>query len=160
LIDNGFLSSNKDSLGRYNYRVNKHGISSFLQSENTTVQSNNTKNENKKVMTRKEKVFRHIEENGNAMRYTDIIKFAYEDKYGKGTFDKKRNRGHYSGAFSFHTGYPWYPSFMKQKAVKPKGHFVTPTSNGYLWKLSNGLWAVQRPLGWKREDVTTTITIK
>ena len=37
----------------------------------------------KSNVTKREKIFKYIEDNGNAMRYTDIIKFAYEDTYGK-----------------------------------------------------------------------------
>jgi hypothetical protein len=103
-------------------------------------------------MTRKERVFRHIEDNGNAMRYTDIIKFAYEDKYGKGTFDKRNNRGFYACAFTYHSYWSARFSERKKNIGSPKGHFVTPTKNGQLVKLSNGLWSVHRPLGWTRES--------
>ena len=103
-------------------------------------------------MTRKEKVFRHIEDNGNAMPYTYIIKFAYEDKYGKGTFDKKKNRGFYSCAFTYHSYWSTRFSDRRKNIGHPKGHFVTPTKNGHLVKLSNGLWSVHRPLGWSRNE--------
>lgn len=104
-------------------------------------------------MTRKEKVFRHIEDNGNAMRYTDIIKFAFEDKYGIGTFDKKKNRGFYACAFNYYSYWSSYFNKAKKNIGSPKGHFVVPTKNGHLFKLSNGLWSVHRPLGWKRNDI-------
>jgi hypothetical protein len=103
-------------------------------------------------MTRKEKIFRHIEDSGNAMRYTDIIKFAYEEKYGKGTFDKIGNRGFYASAFNYHSYWSNRFDDRIKNIGKPKGHFVTPTKNGHLVKLSNGLWSVHRPLGWNREN--------
>jgi hypothetical protein len=155
LINNRFLTSHKDNCGRYQYRVNRDTIKAFLQSDSNIEQSNNIKNENKKVMTRKEKVFRHIEDNGNAMRYTDIIKFAFEDLYGKGTFDKKKNRGFYSCAFNYYSYWSARFGDRRKNVGAPRGHFVTPTRNGHLVKLSNGLWSVHRPLGWKREDITT-----
>ena len=150
LIDSGFLTSSKDNWGRYYYRVNKQNIATFLQSDNIKEQSNNIKNENKQVMTRREKTFRHIEDNGNAMRYTDIIKFAYEDKNGAGTFDKKENRGFYSDAFAFHSNYS--AAFLASKVGTPKGHFVKKTNSGQLVKLPNGLWSVVRPVGWTRSE--------
>ena len=157
LINNKFLTSSRNASGVYRYAVNKEAIASFLYSQNNTQQSNNTKNENKKVMTRKEKVFRHIEDNGNAMRYTDIIKFAYEDIHGKGSFDKKINRGFYACAFAFHSHWSARFSDRRKNIGEPKGHFVIPTRNGHLFKLSNGLWSVHRPLGWVRKDVDTVL---
>jgi len=109
-------------------------------------------------MTKKERIFRHIEDNGNAMRYTDIIKFAYEDKNGKGTFDKKKNRGFYSSAFRYNIQTNWdhvNPDGSTGRIVKrwdwPIGHFVTRTKNGNLFKL-DGLWSVHRPLNWNSND--------
>jgi hypothetical protein len=102
-------------------------------------------------MTRREKVFRHIEDNGNAMRYTDIIKFAYEDANGIGTFNKKENRGYYACAFNYHSYYSAMFGNRKKNIGSPKGHFVTPTKTGHLVKLPNGLWSVVRPAGWVRE---------
>lgn len=138
LINNKFLTSSRNASGVYQYKVNRDTISAFLRQENNAIQSNNTKNENKKAMTKKEKIFQHIEANGNAMRYTDIIKFAYELNNGIGTFNKKSDRGYYSGAFrSFidrYNGNKWN-----------RGHFVKHNRNGYLFKLPNGLWSVCRP---------------
>jgi hypothetical protein len=103
-------------------------------------------------MTKREKVFRHIEDKGNAMRYTDIIKFTYELTHGKDSFDKRINRGYYACAFTYHS----YRSAKFSNRIKnigsPKGHFVTPTKNGHLVKLSNGLWSVHRPLDWTRDN--------
>ena len=153
LINNGFLTSSKiERWGVYQYRVNRDTIKAFLQSDSNIEQSNNIKNENKKVMTRKERVFRHIEDNGNAMRYTDIIKFAFEDKYGKGTFDKKKHRGFYACAFTYHSYWSAQSSTRRKNIGSPKGHFVTLTKNGHLIKLSNGLWSVHRPHGWVRSE--------
>ena len=104
-------------------------------------------------MTKREKIFRHIEDCGNAMRYTDIIKFAYEITHGEGSFHKKRNRGFYSDAFAHYSF--WGAAADIRKIGKPRGHFVRPTKTGHLVKLSNGLWSVVRPDGWKRSDEDT-----
>lgn len=152
LINNKFLTASKDSWGRYNYRVNRDAISTYLQSSAVTEQSNNIKNENKQVMTKREKIFRHIEDNGNAMRYTDIIKFAYEIDHGKNSFDKKINRGYYASAFTHHSYWSAGYNNPKKRIGSPKGHFVIETRTGYLKKLPNGLWSVVRPYGWTRSE--------
>jgi len=151
LIDNKFLTSSRDVSGRYQYRVNRETISLFFVADRVA-QSNNTKNENKKVMTKREKIFRHIEDNGNAMRYTDIIKFAYEITHGGGSFDKKANRGYYACAFTYHSYWSAKFSNRIKNIGSPKGHFVMPTKNGYLKKLPNGLWSVVRPARWTRSE--------
>jgi hypothetical protein len=160
MINNKFLTSSRNASGVYSYVINREAIASFLHSQSNSQQSNNTKNENKKVMTRKERVFRHIEDNGNAMRYTDIIKFAFEDLYGKGTFDKKKNRGFYSCAFTYYSYWSARFSERRKNVGAPRGHFVIPTRNGHLVKLSNGLWSVHRPLGWVRKDVDAVTVIE
>ena len=144
LINNKFLTSSRNASGVYQYRVNREAIALFF-ANNQVAKSNNTKNETKKVMTKREKIFRHIEDNGNAMRYTDIIKFAYEITHGKDSFNKKKNRGYYACAFTHHSYYSWLTGDRYKKVGSPKGHFVTPTRNGHLKKLPNGLWSVVRP---------------
>jgi len=138
LINNKFLTSSRNASGVYQYRVNRDIISAFLRLANDAIQYNNIKNKNKKVMTIKERVFQHIEANGNAMRYTDIIKFAYELNNGIGTFNKKSDRGYYSSAFT-----TYIDRYNRNKYHQ--GHFVKYNSNGYLFKCPNGLWAVCRP---------------
>ena len=153
LIKNKFLTQNYES-GKYIYTVNRDIISAFLRAENDRVQSNNNKTKKQKVMTKKERVFRHIEDNGNAMRYTDIIKFAYEITHGTGSFDKRENRGYYACAFTYHSY--WSAMFggqRKKNIGSPKGHFVIPTKSGHLIKLPNGLWSVVRPSNWKRDNI-------
>jgi hypothetical protein len=156
LINNKFLTSSRDVSGRYQYRVNRETISLFFAT-NSRAQSNNTKNPDSKVMTKREKIFRHIEDNGNAMRYTDIIKFAYELTHGKGSFDKKANRGYYSGAFTFHSYFSWLSGDKYKKVGAPKGHFVIPTRNGNLVKLPTGLWSVVRPSNFIRKTYDTIL---
>jgi hypothetical protein len=156
LINNKFLTSSRDVSGRYQYRVNRETISLFF-ANNSVSQSNNTKNESKKVMTKREKIFRHIEDNGNAMRYTDIIKFAYEITHGKDSFDKKKNRGYYACAFTYHSYYSWITGNKYNKVGAPKGHFVTPTKSGKLIKLPNGLWSVVRPDNFIRKTCDTIL---
>ena len=161
LINNKFLTSSRDVSGRYQYRVNREAISLFF-ANNSVAQSNNTKNESKKVMTKREKIFRHIEDNGNAMRYTDIIKFAYEITHGKGSFHKKHNRGYYASAFAFHSYWSAIFSDRRKNIDSPKGHFVTPTRNGHLIKLPNGLWSVVRPANFirsKNDSIPTTFPL-
>jgi hypothetical protein len=157
MINNGFLSFSKDSWSRYNYKVNKDKIRSFLRSGDTESYSNNIKNPNPPVMTKREKIFRHIEDNGNAMRYTDIIKFAYELSFGKGSFDKKANRGYYASAFSYHSYFSWLSGAKYKKVGAPKGHFVIPTRNGYLVKLPTGGWSVVRPSNYIRKTYDTVL---
>jgi len=157
MINNGFLSFSKDNRSRYNYKVNKDKIRSLLRLGDTASYSNNIKNPNPPVMTKREKIFRHIEDNGNAMRYTDIIKFAYELSYGKGSFDKKENRGYYSSAFSYHSYFSWLSDAKYKKVGAPKGHFVIPTRNGYLVKLPTGNWSVVRPSNYIRKTYDTIL---
>jgi len=46
-----------------------------------------------------DKILQFIADAGpEGRRYTDIIKLAYEEKYGEGTYTKE-HRGHWSGAF-------------------------------------------------------------
>jgi hypothetical protein len=103
-------------------------------------------------MTKREKIFRHIEDSGNAMRYTDIIKFAYEITHGEGSFDKKKNRGYYACAFTYHSYWSARFSDRRKNIGNPKGHFVMPTKSGHLIKLPNGLWSVVRPTRWTRSE--------
>jgi hypothetical protein len=61
-----------------------------------------------KKVTMKEKVLQYVEQRGSA-RYTDIIKFVVDTKFGANTYDNARGkdnyyranpyRGHFSGAF-------------------------------------------------------------
>lgn len=153
LIKNKFLTQEYKG-GKYIYTVNRQTIQDYFTPNLVNDKPlEKIKTEKQKVMTKKEKVFRHIEDNGNAMRYTDIIKFAYELSNGIGSFDKKENRGYYACAFTYYSY--WHAMFggkRKKNINSPKGHFVIPTKNGHLKKLPNGLWTVVRPDGWKRKD--------
>lgn len=153
LVKNKFLTQEYRG-GKYIYTVNRQTIQDYFTPNLINDKPlDNNKTEKQKVMTKKEKVFRHIEDNGNAMRYTDIIKFAYELSNGSGSFDKKKNRGYYACAFTYYSY--WSAMFggqRKKNIGSPKGHFVIQTKSGHLIKLPNGLWSVVRPEGWKREE--------
>jgi hypothetical protein len=97
-------------------------------------------------MTKKEKIFRHIEDCGNEMRYTDIIKFAFELSHPLRHFDKRSNRGYYANAFSK----GWNNTYrFKQRP----GHLVDTNGRfGYLEKKSNGLYRVVRPASYVRSN--------
>lgn len=81
----------------------------------------------------KEKVLQFVESKGTA-RYTDIIRFVVDTKFGEGTYDNGKGkdtdyygrpcnpwRGYYSGAFSCVGPYPG-AYFLKGKNRLVKGN--------------------------------------
>jgi hypothetical protein len=147
MISRGFLRQEYNQ-NKYWYYVNKAVIRDYLYNDVLPIANISTKRN--EYMTKKEKTLQHIEAHNNEMRYIDIIKFVYEMNNGIGSFDPTENRGYYSGAFRKNATY-------RNGHRIPDGHFVKNNPKGYLFKLPNGLWAVCRPGGKKKEDTKINI---
>jgi len=147
MVTTGFLKQEYDQ-NKYWYYVNKSGIRRFL--ETGIIPQLNISTKRNEYMTKKERTLQHVEAHNNEMHYTDIIKFVYELNNGKGTFDPIENRGYYSSAFRKNATY-------RNGMRIPDGHFVKDNRKGYLFKLPNGLWAVCRPGGKKKEETKINI---
>lgn len=93
-----------------------------------------------KKATYKSQILDWVEKQSEA-RYTDIIKFAYELKWGPGSFMKYENRrGYYSG------GFEWAIKIVNgNREFLPKGHLVKPNKQGWLEKQANGKYKTVRP---------------
>ena len=143
MVSKGFLKQ-EYSQNKYWYYVNKSGIRRFL--ETNIIPQFNISTKRNEYMTKKERTLQYVEAHNNQMHYIDIIKFVYELNNGKGTFDPVENRGYYSGAFRKNATY-------RNGMRIPDGHFVKDNPKGYLFKLTNGLWAVCRPGGKKKEEI-------
>ena len=143
MVSRGFLKQEYNQ-NKYWYYVNKSVIRNYLYNDVLPIANISTKRN--EYMTKKEKTLQHVEAHNNEMHYIDIIKFVYELNNGKGTFDPVENRGYYSGAFRQNARY-------RNGMRIPDGHFVKNNPKGYLFKLPNGLWAVCRPGGKKKEEI-------
>jgi hypothetical protein len=73
----------------------------------------------------------------NGMTYGEIIKYAYEMSHGAGTFDKRNNRGYWSGAFvqagigSFPWSFKRYSGPIAKYAVKGRDGKYRVNDNGF-----------------------------
>lgn len=83
-------------------------------------------------LTKKERIFRHIEENGNKMRRTDIVKFILSINRPGQPYDHRYHRGYYSVGFQ-----PGVGHLMKGG----KAHLCQNADRSYsVYRLINGVW--------------------
>jgi hypothetical protein len=79
--------------------------------------------------------------NEKPRRYTEIIQYAYELSYGKGTFDKRNNRGYWSGIFRQQGQWSWSPTtsawgvHLLQKGEGRIGKYTLSTEGVYKLRL-------------------------
>lgn len=80
-----------------------------------------------KKVTMKEQVLQFVEQRGSA-RYTDIIKFIVDTKFGANTYDNAKGTDQVCGKISEEGNWKYY------KANPYRGYFSAAFSGGCIWK--------------------------